>query len=118
MDRTARGEYQAKQKDEDGPASKRMAQPSNTSLSTKLILRSRESAGQPTKKSEPPCKRSKRRLSAGLHFLGPPAKGVFFWERTSKETYKKSYIIKLTSPPKIDRLIDPGIHEGSPHKAG
>jgi hypothetical protein len=26
MDRTARGEYRAKQKDEDGPASKRMAQ--------------------------------------------------------------------------------------------
>jgi hypothetical protein len=47
MDRTARGEYQAKQKDEDGPASKRMAQPSNKSLSAKSILRSRESAGQP-----------------------------------------------------------------------
>jgi hypothetical protein len=78
MDRTARGECQAKQKDGDGPASKRMVQPSNTSLSTKLILRSRELAGQPTKKSEPLCKRSKRRLSAGLHFQGRLAKGVFF----------------------------------------
>src|ERR1700733_9651905 len=85
MDRTARGEYQAKQKDEDGPASKRMAQPSNTSLSAKPILRSRELAGQPTKKSEPLCKRSKRRLSAGLHFQEPLARRVFFWEKTCKK---------------------------------
>jgi hypothetical protein len=92
MDRTARGEYQAKQKDEDGPASKRMAQPSNTSLSAKLILRSRELAGQPAKNSEPLCKRSKRRLSAGLHFQGPLAWGVFFWEKILQATYNKRVI--------------------------
>jgi hypothetical protein len=76
MDRTARGEYQAKQKDEDGPASKRMAQPSNTSLSAKPILRSRELAGQPTKKSEPLCKRSKRRCRPVFTFKNP-LPGVF-----------------------------------------
>jgi hypothetical protein len=38
MDQTERGEYRAKQKDEDDPASKRMAQPSNKSLSAKPIF--------------------------------------------------------------------------------
>jgi hypothetical protein len=82
MDRRVRGEYQAKQKDEDDLALKRTAPPSNKSLPAKLMLRPRELADQPAKKFELPCTRSERQLLVDLQFQGPLAGGVFFREKT------------------------------------